>query len=100
MSFSLNHLMHSSDEQANNGTLKIVPILARIALGLNKSVLGSAMMTASTPAASAVRMIAPKLPGFSTVSKTIINGFFLGLKLFKSAYFGIATAKSPSLPSR
>jgi hypothetical protein len=87
--------MHSSDEHANNGTLKMVPILARIALGLNKSVLGSAMMTASTPAASAVRMMAPKLPGFATVSKTIISGFFFGLKSFSLAYFGIATAKSP-----
>ena len=38
-------------------------------------------MTASTPAASAERNTAPKLPGFSTLSKTTTNGILRQLKL-------------------
>ena len=54
--------------------LKIVPRLARIAFGLKRSVRGSAAMTASAPAPSAVRRIAPRLPGFSTASTTTTSG--------------------------
>src|SRR5690606_41702276 len=55
--------------------VKTAPTLERIMLGLYKSVLGLAIKTASTFAASAVRRIAPMFPGFSNDSKTIISGF-------------------------
>ena len=48
------------------GTAKTVPLLARTTFGLPQSVTGSAATTAVTPAASAVRSMAPRLPGFST----------------------------------
>ena len=44
-------------------------------LGLYKSVLGFATITASTFAASAVRSKAPIFPGFSGASATRIKGF-------------------------
>ena len=53
---------------------KIVPSDARIAFGLNRSVRGSAAITASAPAPSAVRSTAPRLPGFSTPSTTTTSG--------------------------
>ena len=53
-------------ESEATGTENTVPLLARTRLGLPQSVTGSAAMTASAPAASAVRSIAPRLPGFST----------------------------------
>ena len=46
----------------------MVPALARMAFGLNRSVRGEAAITASAPAPSAERRIAPRLPGFSTAS--------------------------------
>ena len=54
--------------------MKIVPSDARIAFGLNRSVRGSAAITASAPAPSAERRIAPRLPGFSTPSMTTTSG--------------------------
>ena len=45
-----------------------------MAFGLNRSVRGSAAITASAPAASAVRSTAPRLPGFSTPSSTTTSG--------------------------
>ena len=57
--------------------VKTPPTLERITLGLYKSVLGFAITTASTLAASAVLKIAPIFPGFSGASATKINGFFV-----------------------
>ena len=54
--------------------VKTVPALARIAFGLNRSVRGEAAMTASAPAPSALRSTAPRLPGFSTPSRTTTSG--------------------------
>ena len=56
------------------GTRKIVPRLARMAFGLNRSVSGSAAIRPLAPAPSAVRRIAPRLPGFSTPSTTTTSG--------------------------
>src|SRR5690554_6299485 len=50
------------------------PTLLRIIFGLYISVLGLAIITASTLAASAVRRIAPMLPGFSGASAIKIKG--------------------------
>ena len=61
-------------DPAATGTAKIVPSDARIAFGLNRSVRGSAAMTASAPAPSALRSTAPRLPGFSTPSTTTTSG--------------------------
>jgi hypothetical protein len=51
------------------------PTLDRTILGLYKSDLGLAIITASIFAASAVRNKAPILPGFSGASATRISGF-------------------------
>src|SRR6516164_4766573 len=56
------------------GTEKTVPLLARTTFGFPQSVTGSAAITAATPAASAVRRIAPRLPGFSTPSQISTSG--------------------------
>jgi hypothetical protein len=56
------------------GTANTVPLLARTTLGLPKSVTGAALTSAATPAASAVRSIAPRLPGFSIASATRTSG--------------------------
>ena len=64
----------SAAEQAASGRLKMVPRLARMALGFQRSETGSATMTASTPAPSAERNSAPRLPGFSTRSTTATSG--------------------------
>src|SRR5688572_29374170 len=63
-----------ADSTSTVGTVKTAPLLARITLGFHKSTRGSQTSKASTCAASAVRKIAPKLPGFSTDSATITNG--------------------------
>src|SRR5690349_23826215 len=60
----------SSDVCSSDLVPKIVPREARTALGLKGSVRGSARMTASTPAPSALRSTAPRFPGFSTASRT------------------------------
>ena len=67
--------MASSDDVAAVRTVKIPPMLERIRLGLYMSVSGSQTITASTPAASALLRIAPRLPGFSTDSRTTTSGF-------------------------
>ena len=56
------------------GTENTVPLDPRTTLGLPQSVTGSTAMTASTPAASAVRSMAPRLPGFSRPSQTSSSG--------------------------
>src|SRR5674476_1455547 len=66
MRLSDNHVNVSSVLSEATGTENTVPLLARTRLGFPQSVTGSAATTASTPAASAVRSIAPRLPGFST----------------------------------
>ena len=76
--------------------LKMVPRLARIALGLKGSVRGSASTTASNPAASALRSTAPTLPGFSTSSKMAISGFSGS---FSAASVGRGISATASTPS-
>ena len=65
-----NQATTSSVGACATGTANSVPLLARTTLGLAQSVTGDAATTASTPAASAVRSIAPRLPGFSMPSTT------------------------------
>src|SRR5689334_7841572 len=62
------------DSTSTVGTVNTAPLLARTTLGFHKSTRGSQTSKASTCAASAVRKIAPKLPGFSTASATITSG--------------------------
>ena len=69
------HSRAGAESVVTRGTEKIAPRLARMTLGLYSSTKGSHTITASTPAASAVRSIAPRLPGFSTVSNTRSKGF-------------------------
>lgn len=57
--------------------VKTQPTLERTKFGLYKSVLGFAIITASTFAASAVRKMAPILPGFSGASAINIKGVLL-----------------------
>ena len=65
----------TSDELAQTtGILKITPVLERMTLGLYTSVLRSQTNSASTPTPSQVRKIAPRLPGFSSDSKTTTKG--------------------------
>lgn len=98
--------MQSVDEQATTGTVKHAPIDALIRLGLKRSVSGSQMITASAFAASAERRTAPRLPGFSTLSKITSKGAcpFLLLICFPmsaSVYSRALTiAVTPSVPPR
>ena len=79
---------------------KIVPSEARIAFGLNRSVRGSATITASAPAASADRSTAPRLPGFSTALERRRRAGPAGGRSAASDWSGIATtATSPSARS-
>lgn len=69
--------------------------------GLYKSPFGLAIITASALAASAVRKIAPILPGFSGASAIKISGVWVSN--FKSLIrwlFGLATARTPSVVLR
>lgn len=82
------------------GTEKTVPLLARTTFGLPQSVTGSAAITAATPAASAVRSIAPRLPGFSIPWATSRSPS-VGMSSADSPRPGLgATARKPSGPSR
>ena len=84
-----------------SGTENTVPRLARIAFGFHGSVVGSATMTASTPAPSAERMTAPRLPGFSNASSTATSGSGGSRDPTASNDVSgvLATASSPSLRS-
>src|SRR5690554_6302872 len=78
--------------------VKTQPTLERIMFGLYKSVLGFAIITASTLAASAVRNRAPMFPGFSGASATKINGFLvLKFKCFRAHTLVFAMAITPSV---
>ena len=89
----------SSAGAAASGTRKMVPALARIAFGLNRSVRGEAATSASAPAPSAERSTAPMLPGFSTPSMTATSGSG-GSASRPSERSGIrTTASSPSARS-
>ncbi len=78
------------------GTVKTQPTLDRITLGLYKSAVGFAMITASTFAASAVLRRAPRFPGFSVDSATRINGFFVNRRSDNCCDFVFAKARQPS----
>jgi len=56
------------------GTENSTPVEARTTFGLKRSVTGSQTMTASQPAASALRKMVPRLPGFSMASTTRKKG--------------------------
>ena len=56
------------------GSVKTAPVDARIAFGFHGSASPSATRSASAPAASAVRAIAPRLPGFSIPTATTSSG--------------------------
>ena len=82
------------------GTENTVPLLARTTLGFAQSVTGSAAITAVTPAASAVRRIAPRLPGFSTPSQISTSGLAPGRSAARLADTAGSTASQPSGDSR
>jgi hypothetical protein len=86
-----------------SGTEKSTPVEARTTFGLKGSVTGSQTITASQPAASALRRIVPRLPGFSMPSTTSRNGSRPGAGAGRSSkprcHCG-ATARSPSGRSR
>ncbi len=82
------------------GTEKTVPLLARTTFGFAQSVTGSAAITAATPAASAVRRIAPRLPGFSTPSQISTSGQAPGSSAARLVRTAGSTASQPSGDSR
>src|SRR5574344_2421141 len=94
--------MASAELHVTQGTVTIAPMEARMRLGLNRSVAGSQMMTASAPAASALRSTAPRLPGFSTLSRTAMSGAAFRLPSFRlpsSRLRALTSATIPSVPS-
>ena len=90
----------SAEDAEATGTEKTVPLLARTTFGLPQSVAGSAAITAATPAASAVRRIAPRLPGFSTPSQTKTSGPAPGSSRSRPVGIAGTTASQPSGDSR
>src|SRR5215211_7117419 len=60
----------SSSVASTTGSVKTAPVEARIAFGFHGSAAASATTSASAPAASAERVIAPRLPGFSIPTAT------------------------------
>src|SRR5262249_37713116 len=82
------------------GTLNTVPLLARITFGLPQSVTGSAAITAVPPAASAVRRMAPRLPGFSTPAQIRTSGSAAAGRSASPARIAGTTASQPSGDSR
>ena len=82
------------------GTENTVPLLARTTFGFAQSVTGSAAITAVTPAASAVRRIAPRLPGFSTPSQISTSGLVPGSSVARLVRTAGSTASQPSGDSR
>ena len=60
----------SSSDASTTGSVKTAPVEARIAFGFQTSACASATISASAPAASAERAIAPRLPGFSIPTET------------------------------
>ena len=98
MLLSFSHLIVSSDEAAATGTVKMAPMLERMRLGLYRSVCGSHMITASAPEASALRSTAPRLPGFSTDSRTTTRGFSFIFRVARFLSIYSISAMMPSVP--
>ena len=96
MFLSFSHFIVSSEEAAAVWTVKMPPMLERIRFGLYISVSGSQIITASTPEASALRSIAPRLPGFSTDSRTTTRGFSF---IFRSSRLWLLQRSSAITPS-
>ncbi len=69
MPFSRSHFMQLSKSVLTTLLLNTQPRLDLTELGLYMSVCGSQIMMPSTFAASPIRHIAPRLPGFSTASR-------------------------------
>src|SRR5262249_43714443 len=82
------------------GTEKTVPLLARTTFGLPQSVMGSAAMTAATPAAPGVRGTGPRLQGFSRPAQARISGLGPGSRWARLVSTAGTTASQPSGPSR
>ena len=100
MPLSRNHSSTSRVVAVATGTENTVPLLARTTLGLPQSVTGSAATTAATPAASAVRSMAPRLPGFSMPSQTRTSGSGGRSRSASATPATGTTARNPSGPSR
>src|SRR5665647_2975414 len=100
MLLSDNHANVSAVLADATGTENTVPLLARTRLGFPQSVTGSAATTASTPAASAVRNIAPRLPGFSTPWQISASGVAPTRRSEHLRTTESTTARKPSGPSR
>ena len=92
--------MASSDDTATVGTVNTAPMEARMRLGLYRSVSGSQIRTASALAASALLSTAPRLPGFSTLSSTMISGFSGSCKSLSPSVLYSTSARMPSVLSR
>ena len=97
--FALSHDMASEEVQAEHCTEKRAPSDALIRFGLYRSVRGSHTMTASAPAASALRKTAPRFPGFSTLSRTTIRGEEDNLSSCRGRSFILNSAIIPSVLS-
>ena len=98
--FSLSHACTAVLSATTSGTENSTPVEARTTLGLKISVTGSQTMTASHPAASALRRMVPRLPGFSIASTTSRNGAAGSVSSSRLRRHWGATASSPSGRSR
>jgi hypothetical protein len=78
------------------GSLKTAPTDPRIASRWKTSVRGSATRSASTPAAHAVRAIAPRFPGRSTATATATSGSPDGTNAPRAVEGRRTTASRPS----
>lgn len=92
--------MTSSVAAIATGTENKTPVDERTTFGLNKSVTGSQMITACTPAASALRRMVPRFPGFSIASITSKNGSSVNRRSVGLLCHWSATASNPSGRSR
>ena len=96
MPWSASHACAVAASVTARGTENTVPKLARMALGFHGSLSGSATITASTPAPSAERTSAPRLPGFSTASTTATSGSSGSVSASSDTSGWTPTASNPS----
>ena len=97
---SFSHVRHEGLSATTTRTSKNDPCEARITLGLKISETGSVTMSASAPAALAVRMRVPRLPGFSMCSIIRIKGQGLSGMLWRRFSHMEQTPRRPSGFSR
>ncbi len=103
--FAFSHACTRVLSSTTSGTENSTPVEARTTFGLKISVTGSHTITASQPAASALRKMVPRFPGFSIASTTRKNGAFapsttIASKSPSARRHCGATASSPSGRSR